>query len=187
MVIKELGIGDAAEIYRKHLKKDFPPDERRPLFIMKRKMREGSYIFLGIYEDNALCSYATLFRSKCGALMIEYFAVLEGMRGRGIGSRALRAVTDKYAGGCTVFIEADDPESETDDDGRRTALRRIEFYRRNGFTETDIRSHLFGVDYVILKAGGTDDGAALAAVLGQLYLELMGRKIMDAELRLYRV
>lgn len=86
---------------------------------------------LGIFLDGLPVGYFVLreFRS---IVYLAYFAVRREYRSKGIGSQALAKLIDAYKGrGITVEFEAP-PGSEPDG----MAVRRRDFYLRNGFRET---------------------------------------------------
>lgn len=92
----------------------FPVEERRPVLPADKLhivRRQG--------EDSPL-GFATLWHLP-GFCYVEHFAVAPQLRGQGIGSAALGAIPHP------TVLEAEPSHSS------QQALRRIGFYRRNGF------------------------------------------------------
>ena len=67
------------EVYRTHLKADFPPEERKPLFAVERLVKGGQYDTLGLYQGKHLLAYAFLWRDREGrCVLLDYLAVWRG-------------------------------------------------------------------------------------------------------------
>ncbi|NCB00123.1 MAG: N-acetyltransferase, partial [Clostridia bacterium] len=60
MIIKQLSIHEISEVYLRHLKFDFPDNERKPLFVMKNLHKRNLYLCYGLFDsvDNSLKAYA---------------------------------------------------------------------------------------------------------------------------------
>ena len=93
MTIRELTIKEIRQTYKEHLRRDFPAEERKPLAMIERSYRRGDYLCLGAFEDGRMTGYA--FFVFCGRnCLLDYYAVLPDLRGRGIGSEFLKRMTD---------------------------------------------------------------------------------------------
>ncbi|HJD20193.1 MAG TPA: GNAT family N-acetyltransferase [Candidatus Gemmiger faecigallinarum] len=170
MEIRLLQEREAEQIYRSYMERDFPPSELKPFSSVQDLMRRGLYEPLALYQDGALAAYAwqTVLGERRGALL-DYFAVLPGLRGGGVGTQALQALAAYYAPRKqTLIIECEHPALAPDP---AAARRRIGFYLRAGARATAMESLLFGVRYQIyaLPCGGFEPDAELRADLEALY------------------
>lgn len=130
--------------------KDFPASERKPLSMIMKGVRKGTYECLGFREGKALLGYA--FFHKTGKnYLFDYLAVVPGKRNQGIGGAFLKELTSYYKRVGSVIGEVEDPDCAETEEERILQKRRYEFYMRNGYVDTGIRVHLFGVHYRVIK------------------------------------
>lgn len=161
--VRELTFAQAAEIYKKHLKRDFPPAEVKPLLVIRQAWMKNRYHAYGFYKkfdkEEVLCAYAFfLADNKNRMLLLDYFAVCEPLRGSGYGSCALGLLRRECAGWNAIVIEVEDDELPAlDEETRRTRQRRIAFYETSGCFMTTTRSRLWGVDYRIMVMTGPEE------------------------------
>lgn len=149
-MIKEIGIEEFSPLYKEHITRDFARNERRPLFAIERMMREGRYTCYVLEEDGSMLAYACLITAEdAGSTLLDYFAVMPGQRGGGIGGRFLDALREH----CTadgIIIESEMPSHAADEADREIRTRRIAFYTRQGAEMSDYGWFAFGVDYNLL-------------------------------------
>ena len=127
----------------------FPENERRPFDDMMSSLNRRLEM-CAFYEDNDFCGFAFLL--NCGDIShIIYFAIMEEMRGRGLGSRALSDMCKMKAGKRVIVDIERDIASSPNIAQRR---KRKQFYLRNGFKETPVRYEWRGEQYEILSCGG---------------------------------
>lgn len=168
-------------IYKNHIKEDFPRNERRPLFAMERLQKAGQYGCYGYYHANSLEAYACYILTQSASYaLLDYFAVVPELRGRGIGSEFLRNLKDNVPVKYGVFIEAESPSSTRSEHEKNLRQRRIRFYLSNGAEMTSSKCLLFGVDYNILfmptgKADNVQKTACLHHTVEELYRTMYGR------------
>ncbi len=81
-----------------------------------------------------------------------FFAIVEECRGRGLGTRALGALEDCYAGHRFIIdVEAEAPQAPN----LAERHRRIAFWRRNGFQDAGFGFSWHGEQYAFLVKGGS--------------------------------
>lgn len=153
--VKKLAVEELTEIYRTHMKKDFPSDELKPLSHITRSMEAGFGFSLGIYDGEKLAGYAVFIlcqEAKCA--LIDYFAILHERRGKGMGHRAFSLFAAYFEENLPevegLYIESERVSAAEDAKQRLTRQRRIAFYLSCGCEMTALRSVLFGVDYSVL-------------------------------------
>ena len=154
--VQKLTLPQVRAIYARRLVRDFPPDEVKPLGAIEAALARGEYACCGaVSGDGAVLAYAFFVCLSDGAgdyALLDYYAVAEDARGRGVGSAFLQALMSGPLRGLScALVEIDDPDSAADAGDRRIRLRRQQFYARNGLTDTGVRANVFGVDFRILS------------------------------------
>ena len=146
-----LRVADAGErktIYS-FMKKQFPPDELKPLRAVEDLTRRGIYETYGLWAGETLIAYALLGCDPGRKYwLLDYFGVVPERQNAGWGGRMLGLIRAQFPER-TILIEVEDPDSPSAD--AENARRRIRFYERNGCRMTDVGVWLFGVDYRIME------------------------------------
>ncbi len=156
-------------LYGTRLKDDFPPDELKPLESMRRPWDKGAYECYGLFEGGDILGYAFFVR-RDRDLLLDYFAIARELRDRGLGSLFLRQLAEHIREADCAVCEVQDPDKAENAEERMERERRLRFYLRSGFRETELTSVLFGVDYRILECPGTQ--AHTVRQLREAYTEL---------------
>ena len=180
MTIQKLEIPQLEKLYHAHMEKDFVPQELRPWHSVKHLTEQGCYDTFACREEGQLVAYAAFARCEAGVLL-DYFAVVPQLRGKGVGSRffrELKGVFPQFEAPC-IFIEVESLESASSPEEREVRWRRIQFYQRCGCEGTPIFAHLFGVEYQImtfpLEEGPSPSLEELEATLLRLYQVIIPR------------
>ncbi len=176
--IRGLDLKALKKVYRQYIRKDFPRMELRPWFGMERAMKQGKYKAYGYYGKHHLLAYATFYFCKDHPYaLLDYLAVVPGLRGRGVGSAFLKSILPKVSVKTGIFIEAESPDSTDNAEEKRIRKRRITFYEKNGASFTGVNCRLFGVDYNLLYYPGSGylpEKDKFLPVIRSLYLDLYG-------------
>ena len=140
------------DTYNVHMKNDFPEDELKSLSMILSSLDREQYICYGIFSDNVLCGYAYFAVLNEGKkyYLLDYFATVDGMRGKGIGSEFLEMLSGQLSDAEMVICEAETPDGTTGEE-LETRNRRIDFYLRNRYVDTGVKAVAFGVDFVLLE------------------------------------
>lgn len=149
MEIKKAGIGKIEKIYEVHMKRDFPPDELKPLVFITDAVKGGRYDCFTAYNGEEMLGYACLADCGGGVKFLDYFAVVSSMRGGGIGSEFFKELGN-LSGTKYIVFEVESIESAANEEERNTRIRRIDFYKRNGAADTGRKYVVFGVEYNIM-------------------------------------
>lgn len=179
--VRTLDAGQIRALYAQRLKRDFPPDELKPLSRIERALARGEYICYGAFDGGAILAYAFFVLMGRKALF-DYFAVDEALRDRGIGSRFLRAlIGGPLSGMDCVLLEVDDPGAAPTSEERQVRERRLAFYLNNGLEDTHARATVYGVDYVILSlpVGPAPDPEQARRVYADLYRAILPPRFYD--------
>ena len=173
--LKQLDIRQAHEIYREHIVKDFPPDEVKPFEAIRSMYQRGCYEIYGAYTQEELAAYAFFvtaeYEGKPVALL-DYFAVPDGRRGKGLGTAVLRELSPDRLRREAILIENEKIEGVSGNGQKQIRKRRIEFYVRCGAVRTGVYSRLYGVDYEILtliRQGGSIGAQEVFALTQYIY------------------
>lgn len=180
--VKKLDKEEIGQIYRTYMGKDFPPDELKPLSHITRSMDAGYGFSLGIYEEESLAGYAVFIlcgEARCA--LLDYFAILEGKRGGGLGHQAFSLFVSYFEENLPevdgLYIESERISAAENEKQRLTRQRRIAFYQSCGCGMTAFRSVLFGVDYSVLyKPIGERGQKASMTALDTLYKTMFKRE-----------
>ena len=126
----------------------FPRYERKPFRIIRTMHREGRTDVWLAEQDGHFAGLATTINGD-GVILLDYLAVHEKRRGKGVGSAMLQGLLSLYEGrGLFVEIEAADQDDPTGEKARRKA-----FYLRNGLSDMRVTVMLFGVRMELLGRG----------------------------------
>lgn len=153
-MIRELNRDQLAELYETNLKEDFTPEELKPIMAIEYLMEEGNYFAYGMYEEEKLMAYAFFASApEREYVLLDYYAVTADARGKGIGTRFMKEWQEalRECGCKAVLAEVEAPDVIENENERHNSERRMEFYRRNGLRDTEIRTWLFRVKYRILS------------------------------------
>lgn len=137
-------------LYRTRLKKDFASNELRPLSSMRRSWEQDAYDCYGLFRGEEILGYAFFVRLG-NSYLFDYLAIAEEYRDRGLGSLFLGQLAECLAGADCVVGEVEDPDKGRDAEDRATRERRLQFYLRAGYRETELRACVFGAYYRILE------------------------------------
>ena len=182
---ERLTVERAVGIYPGVLAEDFPPEERRPLEWIRPLMDSGRYRVFELYDGELSVAYAMVVQAEGERIwLMDFFAVHAPFRDRGYGSRLLAAVRSSLPDGSVILFEVDHPGCAAGAELEKR-LRRLEFYRRNGVTDTGARTRVSGCEFEILccPSGALTAPDALAAI-DRLYHQIMPRDFYDSEIRL---
>ena len=124
----------------------FPASERKPFGIIVKMYRQGRADIWCAEQDGRFAGFATTVNGG-DLILLDYFAVSEAKRGRGIGSAALAKLQQIY-GDKGFFVEIETTRDGVPDrDGR---LKRKHFYQTAGMAELHVEAEVFGVEMELL-------------------------------------
>lgn len=160
MLIRRQSLVEIKEIYDGMFACHFPAGEIKPFERIKETYENGEYMAYGLYEhaeDKECLAYAWMCTAPSQDwILLDYYAVTEKLRGKGLGSRFLQKILKDCTQGAPVIIEVEDPDKPGDDPGispeeeKKKRLRRIAFYLRNGAKETELHACVLQVNYRIM-------------------------------------
>lgn len=173
MKLREVtNIHEVKQIYQEHIAIDFPASERPPLaFFMRMHEQSVSSLYL-CEEDGEAVAYAA-FREEDGYILLNYFAVHENQRGKGIGSEFLREIGKLFADKKGILVEAEHMGYAVDKADEIVRKKRIAFYERCGYVCLhDIDLLLFNIHYQILVKPLSEDKTGDPEYIYQVFCSL---------------
>lgn len=142
---KPQGLSCWLKLYRLYLSA-FPASERKPFPVILRQYRKGK-MDIWCLEDAGNFSGLAITINSDSLVLIDYLAIAESCRGKGIGTAALSALREQYRGR-DVFLEIESVYEDAPNLPER--LRRKDFYLRCGLTPMHVMVRLFGVKMELL-------------------------------------
>ena len=124
----------------------FPRSERKPFSVIRRMARAGRADLWTIRYNGRFAGLAATVNGQEN-ILLDYFAVRETLRGRGVGSAALQRLMEHYSDrGFFVEIESTFEPSENPEERQK----RKEFYVNCGLIPMDTEADVFGVRMELL-------------------------------------
>ena len=155
-------------VYRTHLMRDFPKNERRRLAGILRAFDAGNYIAFALTEDGQVRCYAFLIR-KDRDYLLDYLATAPACRNQGLGAQLLSRIRAALSDADVILAEIEDADFAEAEPEKTLRLRRQGFYERCGFYDTGLRAETFGVRYRLIALSAAPQAAPL---LRERYLAL---------------
>ena len=128
----------------------FPRAERKPFSVILQKYREGKMDIWCLERAGSFLGLVITINGP-SLILVDYLAVAENARGRGVGTAALDAIRTCYKGR-DIFLEIESVYDEAPNLSER--LRRKAFYLRNGLVPMKVMVWLFGVKMELLGFDG---------------------------------
>lgn len=110
----------------------FPKYEREPWMWLMLKSKYRQADFMAFYDHEQFIGFAYVIHSH-GMHYILYLAVNDQVRSRGYGSRIINAIRHLYPQDSLV-LDVEQPNPQAANNQQR--LRRMRFYKKNGFFPT---------------------------------------------------
>lgn len=139
------GIRDWLRLYKLYISA-FPPSERKPVSIIAKMYRQGRSDLWCIGSGGSFLGLAATINAD-DLILLDYFAVDEKHRGRGIGTAAMVTLLKLYEGK-GFFVEIESPYEDGPD--REQRLQRKAFYQRCGMLPLNVMADVFGVKMELL-------------------------------------
>lgn len=124
----------------------FPPSERKPFGKILRMAREGRTDLWTIRTNGRFAGLACTVNSP-DIVLLDYFAVRGSLRGKGVGTAALRQLADLYADR-GFFIEIESTYEKADNQAQRESRKR--FYESCGMIPMGTEADVFGIRMELL-------------------------------------
>lgn len=178
--MRELTEQEMTEIYQSHLVEDFPAGEVKPLAHMLEGRKKGQYEAYGLFEKDTLKGYAYFIKNSTQpAALLDYFAIVRGLRSAGYGSLFLK----KLQAMCIeqqkqLILEVENPDYETREDKKVLMHRRIAFYQKNGMQLSGVTCNFYDNEYRIMYAGAHCEDTKVQEITMNTYLNFFGADVV---------
>ena len=127
----------------------FPKEEQMPWWLLRLISLRRDMGVEGFYEGERLRGL-TVSVATDDVLFILFLAVNADCRGQGWGSAILRQLKEEYPGRTIMLnVELLDPQA----DNYHQRLRRMDFYKKNGFFDTGFDIDEVGGTFRVLATG----------------------------------
>ncbi|MGX4594405.1 GNAT family N-acetyltransferase [Leuconostoc sp. JNUCC 76] len=127
----------------------FPEYERLPFSQLQHVTNEQEAVRMAtIVDDDQPVGILLLVEISDQKVFVLYFAVDANIRGKGIGSRTITALTEKYPDG--IVLESEIIGQHADNELQR--VKRYEFYQRNGVTDSGFLTKNMGGTFHLLRS-----------------------------------
>ncbi|MDO4306785.1 MAG: GNAT family N-acetyltransferase [Eubacteriales bacterium] len=159
----------------------FPEEEKKPTALLETLQKQGKMELLAIEENGEFIGLAMNMLAGKTALL-DYFAIASDKRDGGNGSRAVRALQERFKNQKYIFeIEMQDENASNAEDRRR----RKAFYLRNGLKETGVFANVYQTDFELLTPDGSltyeEYVEMLLCILGQEGVDILNPHIIEPE------
>lgn len=188
MEMKILSASERQNFYITYLTKDFHESEVKPFEMIEKFVNQGNYLCYGFFEDSEPFGYAYFTKSVDErVLFLDYFAVVKTHRSKGLGSHFLTEMKSKlfdtYA---ILMLECENPTFSLNEKDKRNRIRRIKFYLKNGFKQSNILSRVLTDEYEILTLdlGKPLPEHMLFDELQQIYNTLFGKEFFEQNINM---
>lgn len=180
---RELRADERESWYREKLQRDFPADELKPYARIEALVGQGVY-HCCLFADGAGTEMAYAYWKDCGKfVLLDYLAVEPEARGKGVGSAALRILSEEIAAGRTMLIEAENPACAGSLAEQAARKARIRFYQKGGMRLSGVLEEAFGVEYRILTGGPEADDREVAQAMMDAYYQMVPADIVRREVK----
>ena len=132
--------------------KSFPVSEKKPFNLMLKKRESDEMEFLAITDDGGEFLGLAIMVIYGDIVLLDYFAIEEKSRGRGVGGCVLPMLRKRYTGK-RLILEIEDPD-EQGAENTAERVRRLDFYRRAKMVNMAYRVRLFGVLMMVMCFDG---------------------------------
>ena len=159
--MRELTEQEMTEIYQSHLVEDFPAGEVKPLAHMLEGRKKGQYEAYGLFEKDTLKGYAYFIKNSTQpAALLDYFAIVRGLRSAGYGSLFLK----KLQAMCIeqqkqLILEVENPDYETRED-------------------SGVTCNFYDNEYRIMYAGAHCEDTKVQEITMNTYLNFFGADVV---------
>lgn len=157
-MLKKINLKEFKDLYRKHIIKDFPKEERPNLNKFKKRIKsknENAYIYCENGKDKAY-AIITMLDNYC---FISFLAVYEEYRGEGIGTKLLKEISENFSNKKGIILEVESPQYAISEKDKIVREKRIRFYEKANYKivenmEICLSSVMFNI--MILNMLGTN-------------------------------
>lgn len=124
----------------------FPSCEKKPFWLIRLKNKQGKADVWYLENEGTFVGLAITMNAK-ELVLLDYFAIDETVRGQGFGSTGLKSLQTYYSGR-KFFLEVESTFEPCENATQRE--KRKAFYLKNGMTEMELTTNVFGTTFEVL-------------------------------------
>ncbi len=136
--------GEIRNLYRTA----FPKEEQLPWWLVRCFILQKGVDLTGYYDGEAFAGF-TFTATEGEILFVLFLAVPDGSRGKGYGSEILNYLKQNYPGK-TILLNVEPLDESAENNDQR--IRRMAFYRKNGFYDTGYNIREVGGVFRVLSS-----------------------------------
>lgn len=133
----------------------FPKEERLPWWLLRLISLRRQMGITAYYADEEFCGMTVSVGTE-ETLFLLFFAVAEDCRGKGCGS-AILELLQRENPRRSIVLNVEIPDEKAENAAQR--IRRMRFYKRNGFFDTGFNIDEVGGTFRVLSNRGLDVAA----------------------------
>ena len=157
LIFRRIDLDEIRDIYYNDMVRQFPDSERRSYANIVDLTTKGLYSGYGLFRETEICAYALLASiPQSGYIILDYLAVPDPWKKQGYGSEMLYRLRSHYSNTDRILIETEDPDALSGAE-RDIAMKRLGFYSKNGYRETNVEIGLFSVIYRLYVSNNAND------------------------------
>lgn len=162
-------------LLKRYMKADFPGLNMIPFVLQRRALRSGMLRACFLSQGGKVLGYAVFHHiNELAATQVLYLAILPAFRSAGLGGQLLNMLRQTRPG-YTLLLEVDQPIVDAQ---ARDKLRRIAFYKRNGFELIpDVVVNVVGHPMLIMTDGPME--ADWAKLYTDIYCTIYGTRLFS--------
>lgn len=139
-------LNEYAEI-KKLISRAFPKNEQFPMWLLRILAIRKSVDFLAYYDNDLFCGISYTVAND-DLVFVLYLAVNDKIRSKGYGSQIIQYIKQMHPDKAAALnIEPLNPNAQN----YAQRIKRYEFYKKNGFVDTQYKIVDGGEDYQILS------------------------------------
>lgn len=146
------------------MKNAFPKEEQYPIWLLKLWNLKKDVKFWAYYQNEEFCGISYLVHHE-EMIFVLYLAVDDQVHSKGYGSAILKTLKEKFNGkNITLNIERLDTSAVN----YEQRVKRLNFYKRNGFYDTEYTITDRGETFLTLSTSDSFSVDAFKSVLKKL-------------------
>lgn len=177
-MLRKIKFKEFKDLYRKHIIKDFPKNERPNLEgFRKRILKKNEEVY--IFEENGKDKGYCIIDHLQEYILVAFLAVYNGNRGQGIGTKILKEIKEKYTNKKGILLEVEDPDFAKNEEEKIIQQKRIKFYEKADFKILEnLKVELFMVNFRIMMCNlkGKEDIKEIEENMKQFYYTIIEKK-----------
>lgn len=154
----------------------FPKDERKSFGLIKKTYKKKITTILEILKDNEIVGFMIFNQIKPnGYIQLDYFAIFDEYRHKGIGSASLKLLSEEYKNSKGIFIEIEKIGLGKTIEENEVREKRKDFYERIGFKKLNFDLELFKVIYMpYVYSNIIDNDEVIISEIFDIYKSICG-------------